>query len=291
MIFFLNNYHYMLTFKKTKFLYDIITLELMAVYQVKFGKFISILRKEQNLTQDELAEKLNISSGKTISKWENGNAIPDFETIIELSKIFNVSLYELSICERIKKKSIKKEEILKIVNPNQIRKISIKRKIKWIFITLLSIISIISILYTFTNFDTTQVYTLESMNKEYKINGTYTKTKEYSVLAITDIGYVGNNRQLSDSYISNYNYELYSNQRMIYNHEFVKNIINKSEIIFHELLSKISIYVDSNSDRMHEQDNLDDLNLIITYLDKNEREYNIEIPIKLIKQYSDDKIA
>lgn len=291
MIFFLNNYHYMLTLKKTKFLYDIITLELMAVYQVKFGKFISILRKEQNLTQDELAEKLNISSGKTISKWENGNAIPDFETIIELSKIFKVSLYELSICERIKKKSIKKEEILKIVNPNQIRKISIKRKIKWIFITLLSIISIISILYTFTNFDTTQVYTLESMNKEYKINGTYTKTKEYSVLAITDIGYVGNNRQLRNLLISNYNYELYGNKRMIYNHEFVKNIINKSEIIFHESLSKISIYVDSNSDRMHEQDNLDDLNLIITYLDKNEREQNIKIPIKLVKQYSDGKIA
>ena len=61
----------MLTFKKINFLYDIITLELMSVYQVKFGKFISTLRKEQNLTQDELAEKLNISSGKTISKWEN----------------------------------------------------------------------------------------------------------------------------------------------------------------------------------------------------------------------------
>lgn len=40
--------------------------------QIKIGKFISAMRKEQNFTQRELAEKLNISD-KTVSKWETGD--------------------------------------------------------------------------------------------------------------------------------------------------------------------------------------------------------------------------
>ena len=49
------------------------------------GKFIASLRNEKNLTQEQLAEKLHISSYKTISKWECGNALPDIETFEELS--------------------------------------------------------------------------------------------------------------------------------------------------------------------------------------------------------------
>ena len=39
--------------------------------QIKIGKFIAICRKENNLTQEQLAEKLNVSN-KTVSRWENG---------------------------------------------------------------------------------------------------------------------------------------------------------------------------------------------------------------------------
>ena len=53
--------------------------------QIKFGKFISSLRNEQHLTQEQLAEKLHVGS-KTISKWECGNTIPDFETLISISQ-------------------------------------------------------------------------------------------------------------------------------------------------------------------------------------------------------------
>lgn len=47
------------------------------------------------MSQQELAEKLNVSN-KTISKWECGNSIPDFETLVEIGKIFNVSLEEFA---------------------------------------------------------------------------------------------------------------------------------------------------------------------------------------------------
>lgn len=66
----------------------------------KIGKFITEERKKQKLTQAKLAEKIYVSE-KTISKWENGNGIPDTNSLTKLSQIFNVSLNELLNGERI----------------------------------------------------------------------------------------------------------------------------------------------------------------------------------------------
>ena len=51
--------------------------------QIKIGKFISECRKKNNLTQMQLAEKLNITD-RTISKWENGNRMPDSSIMLDL---------------------------------------------------------------------------------------------------------------------------------------------------------------------------------------------------------------
>jgi transcriptional regulator with XRE-family HTH domain len=58
------------------------------------GSRIKEARERQNLSQDELAEKMNISR-QAISKWETGKSYPDIEKILELSDIFNLSLDEL----------------------------------------------------------------------------------------------------------------------------------------------------------------------------------------------------
>lgn len=50
-----------------------------------------VLRKNNNWTQDELAEKLNVSS-QAVSKWENGISIPDIQILKQLSNLYNVSL-------------------------------------------------------------------------------------------------------------------------------------------------------------------------------------------------------
>lgn len=55
---------------------------------------LAFLRKNNKLTQSELAQKLSYSD-KTISKWENGDAIPDVETLWQLSKFYNVSMDSL----------------------------------------------------------------------------------------------------------------------------------------------------------------------------------------------------
>ena len=62
--------------------------------QIKIGKFIQEKRKEKRLTQSELAEKLNVSD-RAVSKWENGNCIPDVSNIQELCKILNITINDL----------------------------------------------------------------------------------------------------------------------------------------------------------------------------------------------------
>ncbi|MBO4600951.1 MAG: helix-turn-helix transcriptional regulator [Bacilli bacterium] len=76
------------------------------------------LRKDNNLTQDELAEKLYISR-QTISNWENGRTYPDIETLILISNKFNISLDDLlktdkEVIKDIDKK-IKSHKKLKII--------------------------------------------------------------------------------------------------------------------------------------------------------------------------------
>lgn len=68
--------------------------------QTKIGKFIAALRKEQGLTQAQLGEKLGVTN-KTISRWENGNYMPDVEMLSLLSKEFGVSMNELISGERL----------------------------------------------------------------------------------------------------------------------------------------------------------------------------------------------
>ena len=51
-------------------------------------------REKLNMSQDELAEKMNITR-QAISKWETGKSFPDIEKILELSNLFNLSLDEL----------------------------------------------------------------------------------------------------------------------------------------------------------------------------------------------------
>ena len=62
--------------------------------QTAIGGYIARKRKEQNLTQEQLAQQLGVSN-KTISKWENGKCMPDYSIIQKLCDVIHVSLPEL----------------------------------------------------------------------------------------------------------------------------------------------------------------------------------------------------
>lgn len=69
--------------------------------QVKIGKFIAECRKNKNLTQLQMAEKLGISD-RAISKWENGKCMPDISLLKDICDILDIKLNELLLGERIK---------------------------------------------------------------------------------------------------------------------------------------------------------------------------------------------
>lgn len=76
---------------------------------IQFGRFVAQLRKEQNLTQKELAERLHVTD-KAVSKWETGKGFPDLKLLDPLAQVLNVSLVELLQGERTPSPTLTKEE-------------------------------------------------------------------------------------------------------------------------------------------------------------------------------------
>ena len=67
--------------------------------QIKIGAFLKELRNDNNLTQEQLAEKFGVSQ-RSVSRWENGNTMPDISILIELADYYEIDLRELLNGER-----------------------------------------------------------------------------------------------------------------------------------------------------------------------------------------------
>lgn len=114
----------------------ILSLEVIKMDQIKTGKFIATLRKEKDLTQEQLGEKLGVTN-KTISRWENGNYMPDIEMLSLLSKEFDVSINELISGERLLLDDFKKAADSNLVTALNNSAFTLKEKItffkkKWL---------------------------------------------------------------------------------------------------------------------------------------------------------------
>ena len=97
--------------------------------QEKMGLFISKLRKENKMTQRQLADKLGIMD-TSVSKWERGVNAPDISYLTELSKIFHVTVQEILNGERkFKKKEIDVNHHNKVLEVNNLSKSFGKRKV------------------------------------------------------------------------------------------------------------------------------------------------------------------
>lgn len=181
----------------------------------KIGNFIKELRKEKNLTQKELADKLFITD-RAVSKWERGLSCPDISLLDDLSNILGVSVIELLKGRRLDKDEVINNKEL-IESMNYANK-NMKQKIKKIsnlfctfiicFISLLLIINNVkSFIYTHREYKTEEynenIYFNDSFMKEYfnKIEliensqGIYTNEEYQLILTfIKDIKQVSNKK-------------------------------------------------------------------------------------------------
>jgi len=103
--------------------------------QKKIGQFLKELRKEKGITQEQLAEILGVTN-RSISRWENGVNMPDFDFIMEIAKYFNVGIDELLDGERrtdiLDKKT--EETFIKVADYSNNDKINFSKRLGYIFI-------------------------------------------------------------------------------------------------------------------------------------------------------------
>ena len=89
--------------------------------QLATGKFLSQKRKEKNLTQEQLAQKLGVSN-KTISKWETGKCMPDYAVVKDLCAALDITVAELLDGEPAEEKSVRtydEDQILDLLRRTQ----------------------------------------------------------------------------------------------------------------------------------------------------------------------------
>ena len=67
--------------------------------QQKIGEYLTTLRKDKKLTQEELADKMNVSR-RTVSRWETGSNLPDLSILVELADLYDVDMREIFNGER-----------------------------------------------------------------------------------------------------------------------------------------------------------------------------------------------
>lgn len=106
---------------------------------MNLGERLFELRKAKSLTQDEVAEKLNVTR-QTVSKWETNQSTPDFDKIVPISELFEIGIEELLTGKVKEEKQEKEEEIKeKVPTKQEVKEKSAKVVSGSIFIYILSV--------------------------------------------------------------------------------------------------------------------------------------------------------
>lgn len=253
----------------------------------KMGRFIAECRKSKQLTQSQLGEILGIS-GKAISKWERGISAPDISILKDLSKTLGISISELINGERIPEEvnNEKRNEII-LTNIGKYQKLFKKRYTKIIFI-LLSIfiltITTFSIVYLINNYNKCFVYKLSSANKDFYLEGLIASNQKENSLIIT--GIENSNGLLENVLIDYLEIELIINEKVIYT--FGSNYY--SQKIEDELLKNGIIVNENPTMNRFIFDNKNSMLIKISYIDKDNNQNEITIPLKVEKKFSNNRL-
>ena len=102
---------------------------------VKIGTFLRQLRKEKDITQEQLAEQLGVAR-RTVSRWETGSNMPDLDILIELSDFYAADLREILNGERKSERMDQelKETVLQVADYSNEEKARLLRRLHWVFI-------------------------------------------------------------------------------------------------------------------------------------------------------------
>ena len=239
----------------------------------KIGKFIAELRKEQNMTQEELAEKIGVNA-KTISKWETGLNLPDSILLFNLSKELKVNVQDLLSGERIKKEKINKS-FIDIINSYVFKT---KRK----FLILIGLIIIIlttifCIIFTLFNYNKNNIYDISFSNNLYQISGYIIFNPQKTFVIIPDIIYIGDD---GETLIKEYSISIENSKNTIY-YMTENDILNETKINFNN----------ENNSQIFGKKELDDLYLIFTYTDNKNNQKTEKFKLNIYEEFTNNKLV
>ena len=118
---------------------------------MKTNEKLKEIRKISGMTQEELADKLNVSR-QTISKWEKGLSTPDLEMAIQFCDLFQISLDELLKEEQMERK-LSLEDIMRMNKRNQRQLVLLMSSVFFLLIGLLGLLFVFAIRYTTLNIE------------------------------------------------------------------------------------------------------------------------------------------
>lgn len=203
----------------------------------KIGQFLRALRKERNLTQDQLAAELNFDRS-VISKWECSKKLPSVENIDALAKFYNVSINELVYGARMNKENARdiRNLPIKIISDSER---TIHRIRMTCLITAIAAIILVLMGYFVSNYNSIKVYRVGGSTENYVVKNTLMIiSKHRSYLNFGEIDNIGNDEDT----ISYDNYELY-----VKNGDTKIILANREDGDLVEGLEKIDNYLNFNN--------------------------------------------
>ena len=228
--------------------------------QERIGKFIKEIRKKNNLTQKDLADKYNVTY-QAVSKWENGKNLPDKSLIKQMSKDFNVSIDDLFEGE-YSKKNIK------------------KKNISFIFLTII-IIAIIFIIALFVinhnDNDSFEFKTLSANCSNFNISGSIAYNDSKSSIYISNVSYCGGDDNKEYKEIKCTLYEKNNDSNKIID---TYNYDKETKITLEDFLKEVSFTID-NYQKVCKNYTKDSLYLEIEAQDEEDEITTYKIPLSL----------
>lgn len=216
-----------------------------------FGEIIKDIRKKNNLTQKELADKLYVTY-QAVSKWENNKSIPDISILQNISKMFNIDLNYLT---NTKKRN---------------------NTIYFILIIIFLILSLtITILITKNHTHDFEMRTIETTCNDFNLSGTIAYNKDKTVIFISEIDYCGLNKdQIYDTITST----LYQNENN--KEKIIITNKEKNNLSLNDYLKDLTYHVDNYKSTCLDY-NKNELYIKIELQKKNESTITYTIPLKI----------
>lgn len=256
---------------------------------IKVGKLIAKCRKEKNMTQEELAEKFNITD-KSVSKWERGINAPDITILNDLCKELGISVDELLSGE---KDLVSKEEKDKITIDaiNYYNKISRHKS----FIKLAAIILLITftflLLFTINNYNKCLVYSITSKDDNIKANGFIIFNQSEKIMILNNIIY--NDKYEGTDFqkkVKSIDIKVATDNKVVF--ILYENNYNE-DINLSDVLKTININLiekNENDQEIINKNDLSNMYLIINYYDSKDKKNELKFELNFDQEFSNNKL-